>query len=265
MEARALLSGVLLMWTDLPSHLGHVRGASLDTDRPSAADGRPLPGGDALVLLGPGGTGTAEDGETSRDGDPVSVAWFLAQWEDEWRHTRGDGAAEIAAGSTSAVVFAAAHFLEQHARWAAAEHPAFPDFLGELKALHEALERASGMHRAAVRAPVPCFECGGALLRLVREGLEDEVLTCASCRTTLEPSEYQRGCDEAAKAASRLDVAGEAFETVALVAQLLERPAWTVRGWERRGLIRRHDQGGVIFVSVGDAVRQDELSGRRAS
>ena len=56
-RARELLAGIVLMQAELPRHLGHLRGSTYDNDRPSS-NGQPLPGGDILVLLGPGSTGT---------------------------------------------------------------------------------------------------------------------------------------------------------------------------------------------------------------
>jgi hypothetical protein len=68
-------------------HLGHLRGAAGGGAKP-AVDGRPLPGGAVLVLLGPGSEGLAETGETTRDGDPSSVAFELTWWAKNWKEIR---------------------------------------------------------------------------------------------------------------------------------------------------------------------------------
>ncbi len=87
--AQAHLAGIALMYDELPTHLGHVRGQALGGQR-GGTDGPPLPGGDVLVLLGPGSQGLAEDGTTTRDADPTSVAFELGFWAKDWRETRGE-------------------------------------------------------------------------------------------------------------------------------------------------------------------------------
>ena len=102
-RAREILAGIVLMQAELPRHLGHLRGSTYDNDRPSS-NGQPLPGGDILVLLGPGSTGTAartltrteqaaglSGREHGIDNDPLdgmSVAFTLWQWVADWKETR---------------------------------------------------------------------------------------------------------------------------------------------------------------------------------
>lgn len=89
-EAAEHLRAILDLYDELPDHLGHVRSPAYDSDRPSASDGRPLPGGDVLVLLARGSQGLAEDGVTDRVGDPVSVHFELTSWQREWEERRGE-------------------------------------------------------------------------------------------------------------------------------------------------------------------------------
>jgi hypothetical protein len=86
-ESRSLLAMIIRLWEELPKHLGHLRGAAGGGAKP-AVDGRPLPGGAVLVLLGPGSEGLAETGETTRDGDPSSVAFELTWWAKNWKEIR---------------------------------------------------------------------------------------------------------------------------------------------------------------------------------
>lgn len=178
------LAGILLMWAELPRELGHARAQVYDRDGRGGGDEHALPGGTVSVLLGPGGTGqqprrlTPLDIERGLDGrehlvdnqadDTPSVAWTLATWEDDWRHTRGEPAAN-SGGSTSQVVRAAAGYLERHTRWAANTHPAFDEYTSDLATLHARLETASGRVRRPTAAGADCFACGGPLIRPLRD------------------------------------------------------------------------------------------------
>ena len=88
-RSQALLAECVVMYAELPSMLGQPAASSLGRLRGSGDAA--LPGGDALVLLAGGGTGTAETGATCRDGDPVSVQWSLLTWAQDWSDIRGDG------------------------------------------------------------------------------------------------------------------------------------------------------------------------------
>lgn len=180
-RTRDLLAGVVTMYfEDLPQQLGQLRGTAYDNDRPGAADGRPLPGGDALVLLGPGSEGLAEDGETSRDSDTSSVAFDLAFWERTWRDARNEPRGQ--SHRPKVQVRQAASYLEVHARWAARNHPGFADYLDDLRLLHDRLERATGRHLRTVRAEAECFGCGAdALVREITDSGFDDRWTCRRC------------------------------------------------------------------------------------
>jgi hypothetical protein len=189
-ESRSLLAGVVVLWEQLDHHLGRIRGQAL-TGAPGWSEERALPGGDALVLAGPGSGGQAGRRLTMgelRDGlvqnldgrehaadnlpkDPVSVAQVLTSWEDDWRHTFRQPASLLPASSTTRVVHAAQHYLQVHGRRAAGEHPVFDEYLADLQQLHGALERATGNDQRRVTAEAECFGCGaGSLVREVREG-----------------------------------------------------------------------------------------------
>lgn len=280
--SRELLSGIATMWTELPAHLGHIRGATYDTDRPTTADGRPLPGGDVLVLASPGSTGAAarrlttaeqragmdgrEHGWDNRDTDAPSVAQLLCSWQDDWLHTAGHPAADLQ-GGTGAAMRAAVGYLEVHARWAAEHHDAFEDYLTDLRALHSRLERATGRQRQPTKANAACFDCGGRLMRQVNPttGLEDDHVTCDICRAQYDPSRYALALAAQVEQASRMVWDGDAYATPAVTAGLLRRSERTVRDWARRGLIGATSRAGVLFVSIGDAQRESATRDRRSA
>ncbi len=165
--AREHLSGIRTLYDDLGSYLGHLRGPRLDSSSPSASDGRPLPGGDVLALLGPGSRGDSEDGHTSKDGDPVSVAYELTWWAEDWADRFGDRAADVRPRTPAAQIRQALAYLERRMRQASREHPAYDDFATDLRNLHRTLERAAGRDNPIQRAEAECFGC--ATDNLIRE------------------------------------------------------------------------------------------------
>lgn len=170
-RTREHLAGIVTMWAELPSHM-RPRGTGLDRGTPSAPDGQPLPGGDALVLHVDGGVGYAHDGDVHRDTDPPSVAHALASWEDDWRHTRGEPAAVVdgGRGGVGPTLRQAWGYLERMTRWAANSHPAFDEYANDLAQLHARLEQVTGRSQRRVIAEADCFECGGDLERLAIPG-----------------------------------------------------------------------------------------------
>jgi hypothetical protein len=186
-RARTDLAGIMLMYDELPRHLGHPKVTVYDQS-PHGTDGPPLPGGDALVLLGPGSQGLSDDAETAIDGDPASVAFELDWWERDWREARGD-AIDPVPMTTRAVVQHAAAYLEVHGRWAANNHPGFDVFAADLKRLHSLLERATARADVHEVAEAECMSCGGELVREVRPRKADD----KPRRIGTEDEGYQRG------------------------------------------------------------------------
>ncbi len=263
-RTREQLASVLMLYTELPSHLGHARSQVYDRGRAGGSDGRPLPGGDVLVLLGGGSEGLAEDGETSRDSDVSSVAYELHWWQLDWQERRGD-TPDPRPRSNRTIVHHASRYLDTRARWAAQQHPGFDEFASDVRRLHAALERATARVRTAAKANAQCFDCGGDLVRLVNEaGLEEDRVTCAQCHETYDPARYALALKAKVEEGSRLDVAGEVYATPAVVASTLDRTEQTIRNWLARGLLRREDRGGVVYVSVGDARAESDSRPRRA-
>lgn len=148
----------------------------------SRSSERQIPGGDALVMLGGGSHAYTAPGVEA--GDPPSVAFELSRWEDDWRITRGEPAAQVDANVTTA-----AGYLEVHARWAASEHPAFDEFATDMRSLRARLESACGRTDRAEKG-APCMDCGELLRRRWTDsGLSDE-WTCRSCERVYSDPEY---------------------------------------------------------------------------
>ncbi len=204
---RADLHAVVNLFKVLPVMLDRM-GSNAPQANPTRASERPMPGGDALVLLAGGAgadearrrkrdadaktavTGLAnrepEWGADDRDTDPLSVAWELARHEDDWRRIRREPAAVGVAG-----VLSAAAYLTTNLGWAASRHPEFPDFAADVRRLRGILERVTGTHeRPEVCPDAVCLDCEDRLIkRYTDQGLDDE-WSCGSCRRVYGPQDY---------------------------------------------------------------------------
>jgi hypothetical protein len=171
-RTRDLLRRCVTLYALLPLELGHAAAQVYDRGSRSA-DGPPLPGGAALVMLSPGSPGAFGSALTESDADPVSVAHALATWQDDWLHTRREPAA-----TEPATVIGAAGYLERRMRWAANNHPAFDEFASDLRRIVARLEAEVHASPRLATARASCF-CGG---RLVRDWPDPEVCVCGAPR-----------------------------------------------------------------------------------
>lgn len=262
-QHRTLLAEVVAMTVELPEHLGHPQGQG------ERSNETPMPGGDALVLMGPGGTGQA----LSRSGDrahladnandeSMSAEWTLSTWAADWSETRG-----IEPGPMPSPWA----YLSRYADWAAQQHPAYAEYVEDLRSLHARLERATGRHRKPRLAGAPCFECHGPLVHpLGSDGLERldpttglPVAECRSCGRNYSPQAYRLALAHAAELASRREVDGEMYATPAAAASVVGRSERTVRDWHRRGLLRHVTLGGMLLVHLADTADQDDARDTR--
>lgn len=193
-DARANLAEIVELTATLPEVMADAAYGMPSAPRNGArSDEQALPGGDGLVMLAGGSAGLTglramlagqEPPEDARDSDPVSVAYELSRWEDDWRLTRGEPAAESAA-----TVVGAAGYLEVHTRWAANEHLAFDEFAGDLRKLLVRLRSVTGrIDRPETGAP--CFDCGTVLCRDWTDAGLSEHWRCPCCRRVYEDAEY---------------------------------------------------------------------------
>lgn len=270
--ARERLAGILLMFEELPTHLGHAKSPVYDSDRPSAADGAPLPGGDALVLLSPGSEGLSEDGLTTRDDDVSSVAFELGWWEQRWRKARRE-LLDDTPRSTSATVRSAGAYLEVHSRWACTSFDGFREFTDDLRRIHTSLESATGRSEHRLVAEAECFECGGELVREIRprvddgkprrkgkaqEGVADD-WTCQRCGRRYDEAHYLLALHQHLRNAPLPEWALPEHAAVKLGVN-----AKTIRTWAVRGHVRSQPgPDGRLRVSSSDVAERHEA--RQAS
>lgn len=280
-RARRDLVAILDLVRMLPEHAlrsavhGHLAAAE------------PIPGGDAIVMLGRGSEGLSEDGVTN-PGDPDPPAWVLGWWEEVWREALALGSRRPSWQRRADWVIADSHvFLNEHLDWAANYHKGFQVFardLGGTRRHLEALLRAGD----APQDGVSCFECGSILereyraprpcscpprpvLRTDRElwerkhaihdqgGLTDPDPDCGwhcpHCHREYSPGEYRL-----AVTAAYDQLAAADFRTQSDVTRLTGCPRGTIQGWASRGQIRRRrDSSGRVTYSVSDVrVRLDD-------
>jgi hypothetical protein len=233
-RAREQLAGISLMYDELPKHLRIVTGSNWGQGSRGGSDGRPLPGGDVLALLGPGHEGLREDGLTSRDSDPVSVAYELSWWAEEWQDTRGERATDARPRNVRAVVRQSVGYLERHARWAAEHHPGFARYATDLRQLHSRLEHATGRAGRREIAEAECFDCGGNLIHALDEkvGYDLDAWTCQRCGSTYDWNRYLLALRAHLQAHP-----AQGWSLPEHVALTLGASAKTVRSWASRGVV----------------------------
>lgn len=190
------LTDVLSAYENLPDAIHATTGT-----------GKVHPGGDALVLAGPGSEGrTGIRGARLRSGlwddshafdelatDPPSVAQELASLENDWRRALGHPAAlppehaqlRRPRAYLNGVVRAAVRYLQQHAEWCASTYPdglaAAVDTVWQLRSrLHGVLADQTRPDR-----DVPCLPCLGRGLEVPVERAWEDPSVCRHERPDL--------------------------------------------------------------------------------
>lgn len=212
-RSREDLAAILVLYTELPTLLGHVKSPRYDQGR-GGSDGVSLPGGNALVLLGPGSVGNRSRLGDDYEPDPATHPerwWLLGRvgpltrldWLEAERarygkeHTADNSENDATSvawrlmtweedfrytrgdlyehkpRSIHAVVEDAAAYLQVHARWAATSHDAFPDFAADISALLASVRSILQLTDRREVAEAECFDCGGDLLRTVGTRRDD--------------------------------------------------------------------------------------------
>lgn len=265
-RTQSLLSGIRTMFDELPQHLRTVSSGSWGLGGRGGGDGRPLPGGDVLALMGRGSEGLAETGETSKTSDPTSVAYELGWWANTWAEVRRDPPPVADDWPAGRQVRAAASYLARHDRWAASSHNGFDDYAHDLRRLHGRLEVATGRSGRRAVAEAECFDCGGDLERQLDEetGYADH-WTCQRCAARYDWPRYLL--------ALRAHLSAHPAQGWSLpehVALTLDASAKTIRSWAHRGVVAAACLVGdrrvrVWFPEVAEQVeRRREVERRRA-
>lgn len=170
----------------------------------------PLPGGNSLVMLGPGSVGRDDLclGDNAVNADPPVLAYELGRWEDDWRRTHHEPAAQHPMGIDSA-----AAYLRANTAWAAQWHPAFDEYAADLRRWRAVLISTLQVGVKPDRY-VECLTCNGARLERAftqpqpcthpgphrptcDQGGRRDTWTCPRCGDTYTESRYWLAVEEA--------------------------------------------------------------------
>lgn len=145
------------------------------------ADNSYMPGGDILVMLGPGSTGWHETEPVDVD----SVLGVLERYDRDWRITFHELAAQDAPTVSGVTLY-----LLRHLAKAAAEHPTFQEFHQDMRIMRSWLELA--LRNGPQRSPVPCLNCGRRALErpLPREDGVEVEWQCSHCHRNYRLEDY---------------------------------------------------------------------------
>jgi hypothetical protein len=148
---RALLT-IARLWELTDDEIGTLPSAALASVIGRGMDEPALPGGDLLVMRGPGAPSGA-----GRADDPPAVEFELWQWASDWAETRGETVTDVTLAAT-------VDWLSTRTGWAAEAHPAFVEFVADLHRIVGWLEAQTATSDAPETGP-PCPYCGTALER----------------------------------------------------------------------------------------------------
>lgn len=203
-RAQSDLRDVVGLSAVLRDELGQLRGLAHDRDRrgSGAGHGRPLPGGDVMVTLGPGAEGT-HDHAGVRDDDPVSIVGLLTRGTRTTGGTPAGSRPPQASRVASESPWGRGRLPRATPAWAAVNHPAFGDFARDLRTARTRLQSVAGRSERKVRAPADCFDCGGrsSAAGPTRVWRTTGPATGAAAATTT-PATSSRGQGQAAAAAA---------------------------------------------------------------
>jgi hypothetical protein len=237
-DVRDNLTETLLLHAALPSHA--VSGGNLG----QLEAARPIPGGEAMNMLGPSGW----RGEIGK-GEHRTTEEVLVCWEDDWRNHFGARSDELVS------LHGAARFLLDRLSTAAQEHPAFDAFAEEVRQHRAHLEDV--LHdgeRADLGAP--CTVCHQPLERVWAKDEAHDRWWCERCKTAFDPAEYvQKVAREARKYNGWLTARDMHLEH--------DIPVGTLQGWASKSKVRKRKDVnlGRMVYNVHDAkTERDRLA-----
>ena len=243
-RTRADLADIENLYARLDPYLTESRfpsNSSAERTGGSTSDENEIPGGNALVRLGPGGAGwdassrrgNREHVADEHEHDPQSVEGLLAIHEDDWRHQLGHPAA-----GPATVAGSVGYLTSQLDRMAQA-YSEFDSFAEDMRRLRTGLKADLGLSERPVTG-ADCFDCGERLVRRYRypgdqhqppydprvgPGLEDHY-TCERCERTYTHAEYML-----AVRSHHADQAVGEWRPASIAAHLVDRSFRTIQTW----------------------------------
>ena len=243
------------------------------------ADHHLMPGGEAMVALGPVASPEAVEwrvwsGEHGLAPYPTHVAdqdpddlWpplqLLLFWSEQWRVERG------AESDLRPTIHSEATWLRANLGWAAERAWEWDDFAADVERARVKLEALVGAGRANRRG-VQCLSCGGELRRRSRERTEPSDCTgnhgvctwphrfCPHDRGGLEDDWRCKGCHRAytdedyRRAVAHAHLAYAEWLPLVDCAERTGVRAGTIAVWAHRGKVRKRQDAGRVLFSVED-------------
>jgi hypothetical protein len=235
--------------------------AALSEQAEHKANDRLLPGGHAMVALGPVASPRAveeqveaaearwwEDDATTHEDRPDAShlsdeddAWepplqTLLFWSEAWREERG-----YPLEGRTPTLETEAGFIRHSLEWAWESEPHFADFARDVQGVVRRLENLLYAGRRD-EFGVPCMydACGGKRLRRrIRDDGSRTDWQCPRCERTWGEEDYWRNVGAANERAQREEFAGSVWVTVDYAAREVRRSVKTIRTWVNAGKVAR--------------------------
>lgn len=212
---------------------------------------RPIPGGEAMVMLSPGSHHGFLEYESAADHMPTEL--LLASWEDDWRSMAGTPTEELATVPDTVAYF------DEHLSHMAQHHDAFDDFAGEIRQHRAHLEDV--LHDGErIETGAPCKVCGRPLERNYGLQAKDDSWWCDRCKDIISPDEY---AEHVARDSRRFAL----WLTVVDMTKEHRITRGSLTGWAAKGHVRkkRDVNLGRMVYNVEDAkARRDREDGDKA-
>jgi hypothetical protein len=184
-ETRADLHAIHTAYLLLPYQLGLPANVSISTVMGIGNDDAPIPGGDVLVMLGPGSAHTRKDGLRFEGdpNDPPVVAFELATWCEDWASHRHEE-------HWPNTVRWCIPWLNARLSWGLDHHPAAQPFVDDMQRIRARLESVTGSGERPEQGE-SCPYCGATVERLwTKHGLDDD-WTCPRCKRRYTPAQLR--------------------------------------------------------------------------
>lgn len=238
-ETREDLTEVVALHAALPAH-------AVDGGRAGKLEAaRPIPGGEATVMYGPG----APRGEIGK-GEHRTTEQVLVGWEDDWRSMYGAPTDDLAS------MLGAAVFLLDRLTSAAQTHPAFDAFASEIREHRSHLEDV--LHDGErVDTGAPCDACHQPFERVWAKDEVNDRWWCDRCKISLKVGQYvEHVSRQARKHKDWLTARDMNLEH--------DIPIGTLHGWASKGTVakRKDVNVGRMVYCVADAKTERDRATR---
>lgn len=184
-----------------------------------------VPGGDALVMAGPGASPNVVRPQL---GDPIPPLSLLSAWVDTWQHVMHHESMPPVRDLDYAV-----EYLDRRLHMMADLHTGtYLVMARELATMRRRVEDVTHDGERADTSRVPCWECGARLVKVYAAKVGDDHWCCPRCGEMYDQHRYERALHDhlASNGAARMVYVTDATAAIG-------RPVQTVRAWIRTGRV----------------------------